>query len=297
MGTESIEGFLTDLDLHSTDAVLSELLASQLHAGEAVAHAQPSLTTAVERAANRLSAGAGRLVYAGAGASGRLAVQDGAELWPTFRWPASRLVLSMAGGAEALLSSVEGIEDDADAASAEVSERDIGAEDVVIALAASGSSVWTCAWLKAAGERGALTIGVANNPGARLLELAECPVLLETGAEVLAGSTRMAAGTAQKIALNLFSTALMVRLNRTYGNLMVDMAAVNAKLDGRRIRMLQNVLPDIDEAAARSALAAADGWVKLAILIALGRDREDARARLDANAGSLRAALEALGRE
>ena len=294
--TESIDAALADLDLRSTDEVLSTLLASQRRALEAVDGARGALERAVAAAAGRLGEGEGRLVYAGAGASGRLAVQDGAELWPTFGWPADRLHLCMAGGDPALTASVEGVEDDAEAARREVGTADIGAADVVLALAASGGSPWTCEWLRAARERGALAVGLANNAGTPLLEAAEHPILLDTGAEVLAGSTRMAAGTAQKIALNLFSTALMIRLNRTYGNLMVDMAAANAKLDGRRVRLLRGVLPELGEAAAAEALAAAGGWVKLAALIALGDSPEAALARLASHRGSLREAMATLGR-
>jgi len=295
--TEAIDPASSDLDLRPTGDVLSTLLASQRRALDAVDAARPALERAVTAAASRLGGGDGRLVFVGAGASGRLAAQDGAELWPTFGWPAARLALVVAGGEKALLASVEGVEDDAAAARDDVDARGIGAGDVVIALAASGRSPWTCAWLKTARARGALAIGVANNADTPLLVAADCPVLLDSGAEVLAGSTRMAAGTAQKVALNLFSTTLMVRLNRTHGNLMVDMAAANAKLDARRVRLLQGVLPMLDEAAARTALAAADGWVKLAALIARGDAADSARRRLDAHSGSLRAALAALDEE
>ena len=292
--TEHIDSALNDLDLQSTKTILATLLSSQQQAVQAVRLASEQLENAVTEAAVRLAGASGRLILAGAGASGRLAVQDGAEMWPTYGWPADRLLLCMAGGSTALLESVEGVEDDAVSARDAVSQASVNADDVVVALAASGQSAWTVAWLEAARERDALTIGMANNADTPLLQLAQCPVYLDSGAEVLAGSTRMAAGTAQKIALNLFSTTLMIRLNRTYGNLMVDMAAVNTKLDGRRLRLLQGVLPHVDDAAARGALADAGGWVKLAALIASGDSAESGRSRLNAHAGSLRAALEEL---
>ena len=295
--TETIDPTLADFDLRGTDEILATLLAGQRRALDAVDGAREALGRAVAAAAARLGTGEGRLVLAGAGASGRIAVQDGAELWPTFGWPAERLHLAMAGGEAALTASLEGTEDDSEAARREVRAVGIGTPDVVVALAASGSSPWTCTWLESARESGALAIGLANNAGSPLLRAAALPVLLDTGPEVLAGSTRMAAGTAQKVALNLFGTALMVRLNRTYGNLMVDMAAANAKLDGRRVRLLQGVLPTLDEAAARAALETAGGWVKLAALVALGDEAEAGRTRLAAHAGSLRAALDELGRE
>lgn len=292
--TEQIDPSLDDLDLRSTANILQLLQVSQQQALHAVAEAVPALERAVDLAAARLRAGSGRLVLAGAGASGRLATQDGAELWPTFGWPAERLQLCMAGGDAALIESVEGVEDDGAAARQQVQDLGISADDVVVAVAASGSSEWTCVWLETARADGALTVALANNPGSRLLVGAECPVVLDSGAEVLAGSTRMAAGTAQKVALNLFSTALMIRLNRTYGNLMVDMAAVNRKLDGRRIRLLQSVLPGLDERRAAEALEASQGWVKLAALLARGCSAVQGRQLLDEHDGSLRAALATL---
>ena len=307
--TEHIDPRLHDLDLRSTTEILQLLQASQQCAVDAVAQAAPDLERAVSSAAARLRGGkqgkqeyagslegerAGRLVLVGAGASGRLAVQDGAELWPTYGWPHERLLLCMAGGKSALIRSVEGSEDDGGDARRQVAHHDISMRDVVVAVAASGTSAWTCAWLEAAGNAGALTIGIANNPGSTLLALADCPITLASGAEVLAGSTRMAAGTAQKMALNLFSTALMVRLNRTYGNLMVDMAAVNRKLEGRRIRLLQGVLPGTEEHAAAAALDVSDGWVKLAALVVRGCTVSEGRQLLDLHDGSLRCALASL---
>jgi N-acetylmuramic acid 6-phosphate etherase len=294
MRTEVIERSLLDLDLRSNNEVIDVLLGSQQQAVDAVRHASEALDKAIDMASLRLTEGDGRLILAGAGASGRLAVQDGAEMWPTFGWPHERLLLCMAGGQKALLASVEDVEDDADAAEAEVLAASVNKNDVLIAVAASGRSAWTCTWLEASRRAGALTVGIASNADTPLLNGAECPVWLDTGAEILAGSTRMAAGTAQKIALNLFSTTLMIRLNRTFGNLMVDMAAVNRKLDGRRIRLLQGVLPEVDDCDAQTALDAADGWVKLAVLIALGDSAGDARKRLDQYKGSLRLAMAAM---
>jgi N-acetylmuramic acid 6-phosphate etherase len=293
--TEFIDPDLIDFDLRSNDEILSVLVENQQQAALAVSKAKPDLDKAIERAAEKLMTyDSGRLVLVGAGASGRIAVQDGAELWPTFGWPAQRLLCCMAGGEKALVHSIEGVEDDAVAAQQQVIQLAIGEQDVVLAIAASGRSAWTCSWLQQACETGALGIGLANNSDTPLLRLAHCPVLLETGSEVLAGSTRMTAGTAQKIALNLFSTTLMIRLNRTYGNLMVDMAAVNSKLDQRRIRLLQGVLPQLSEDDAASALNRADGWVKLAALIASGDSPGQAKKRLTRHAGSLRASLNEL---
>jgi len=294
MLTEHIEPNLLDLDQRSTNQVLELLFGSQRRAVNAVEQSLADIEQAVDAAASRLRGKHGRIVLLGAGASGRLAVQDGAELWPTYGWPPERLLLQMAGGERALLQSVEGVEDDTVNAEEQARSAKINSNDVVLALAASGQSQWTVNWLQQARAAGALTIGIANNIDTPLLMASEFPIHLDSGAEVLAGSTRMAAGTAQKIALNLFSTALMIRLNRTYGNLMVDMAAVNRKLDARRVRMLQTILPDLETTAAVDALRAANGWVKLAVLLAMGVDEVVAKDMLVKADGSLRSVLAAL---
>ncbi len=293
--TEAINRSMLDLDLRSNSAILQALLASQQCAVDAVSQVEPLLDAAVEAAALRLREGNGRIVLAGAGASGRIAVQDGAELWPTYSWPNERLLCVMAGGNEALVGSIEGVEDDAIAAATQVEKFAIGVQDVVVGVAASGTSAWTCSWLKVAAERGALCIGIANNAQTPLLEIANHPLFLDTGPEVLAGSTRMSAGTAQKIILNLFSTTLMIRLNRTYGNLMVDMGAVNNKLDTRRVRLLQAILPDVSDDKAQESLVKAGGWIKLAVLLAAGGSEEQSRECLTRYSGSLRASLKELG--
>lgn len=294
MQTEYIDPALLDLDQRSTADVLNLLLESQRAAVEANAKVQNQLVGAVNAAASRLRQGEGRLILAGAGASGRLAVQDGAELWPTYGWPHSRLVLQMAGGEEALLHSIEGAEDNVTDAQSQIDRVDLCGDDVIVAIAASGSSPWTVCWLRAARKCGALGIGIANNAETPLLEVADHALFLDSGNEILAGSTRMTAGTAQKIALNLFSTALMIRLNRTYGNLMVDMAAANRKLDARRLRMLKAILPDLDESSAQQALEDAGGWVKLAVLLAKKVEINKAKEMLEQANGSLRTVLASL---
>jgi len=293
--TEHISNDLLDLDLRDNTAILETLVDSQSQGVSAAREAIPALNNAVTAAAERLSTNNGRLVMIGAGASGRLAIQDGAELWPTYGWPASRLLLRIAGGESALLHSIEGGEDNAENARLEVESCAIGEHDVVIGVAASGTSRWSVAWIEHARSKGALTIGVANNDDTPLLLLSDCAVFLNSGAEVLAGSTRMAAGTAQKVALNMFSTLLMIRLNRTFGNLMVDMAAINTKLDDRRLRMLNVLVPNVDTATAAQALHQADGWVKLAALICLGVSQDKASQLLEQCHGSLRMAMHKLG--
>ncbi|MEO9189713.1 MAG: N-acetylmuramic acid 6-phosphate etherase [Acetobacteraceae bacterium] len=276
------------LDTWDIPTVLAALWEGQMAAVAALGPALPALSRAVAAAAARLGDG-GRLAYAGAGTSGRIAVQDGAELAPTFDWPEERLILLMAGGAGALLRSVENAEDRDDLARAGIAANAVGERDVLVGVAASGATPFTLACVTEARSRGALTIGLANSRGS-LLDAAEYPVLIETGAEAIAGSTRMKAGTAQKAALNLFSTALMVRLGRVYRGHMVDMLARNEKLRRRAERMLADIAGAPPEQA-RVALAAADGKVKLAVLILRGLDRASAEAVLARHRGQLRPAL------
>ncbi|MEO1089539.1 MAG: N-acetylmuramic acid 6-phosphate etherase [Pseudomonadota bacterium] len=290
MGTEDVSPRYRDIDLWPPADVVDAIVDAQLAAVAAVRAVGPAIGDAVAAAVARLGAGEGRLVYVGAGASGRLAVQDGVELPPTYGWPHERLMYLMAGGDTALVRSVEGAEDDT-AAPGEAFERaGVGSADVVVAVAASGRTPYAVAAVDAARRLGALTVALANNAASPLLASADHPILLQTGPEVVAGSTRMAAGTAQKVALNAFSTALMVGLNRTWSNLMVDVAASNAKLDRRRVRLLQRIVP-VDDDRASALLQAAGGHVKTAALLAAGDDAESAAARLHRHGGNLRRAL------
>src|SRR5215468_7096984 len=228
------------IDLWDASDILDAMIEGQFAAVAAVRGARPALEHAARAMEARLRH-RGRLVYAGAGTSGRLAVQDGAELMPTFSWPQDRLLLLLAGGKDALLQSVEGAEDEVEHAQRLVRRHDINAKDVLIAVAASGTTPFTLACLREAKQRGALTIGIANNRGAPILEEADHPVWLDTGAEPIAGSTRMKAGTAQRIALNLLSSLLMILLGRVYDGLMVDVQAVNKKLRRRSEDMLMRI--------------------------------------------------------
>jgi N-acetylmuramic acid 6-phosphate etherase len=236
----------------------------------------------------------GRLVYAGAGTSGRLAVQDGAELMPTFSWPEERLVLLMAGGRDALVRSVEGAEDEIHLAAQLVQQHAVDSRDVLIAVAASGTTAFTVSCLREAKRRGALTIGIANNAGTPILEESDHPIWLDTGAEPIAGSTRLKAGTAQKIALNLLSTLLMILMGRIYNGLMVDVQAVNQKLVRRSEDMLIR-LTGCSRDAARAALPRAHGSVKLAVMLLHGCDPERGAQLLDQAHGRLRSALALIG--
>lgn len=280
-GTEGADPRLTAIDEWPPGAILSALWEGQLAAVAAVGPALPALERAAAAALPRLQSG-GHLAYAGAGTSGRIAAQDGAELTPTFGW--NRLVLLIAGGPAALMHAVEGAEDRTDAAQADAAT--LGPGDVLIAVAASGRTPYTIACVETARANGALTIAIANSPASPLLRAADHPVLIETGAEPIAGSTRMKAGTAQKVALNLLSTLLMIGLGRVYRGRMVDMAVTNAKLRDRAVAMVRE-LAGVDADAATAALTAADGHVKLAILLARGQDRAIALAALAVADGHL----------
>jgi N-acetylmuramic acid 6-phosphate etherase len=263
------------------------MLEGQAGAVAAVRAVLPDLGRAVEAATARLAGeGGGRLVYAGAGASGRIAAQDAAELHPTFGWPHGRAVCLIAGGHRALARSVEGAEDDVGQGRCQAEELGVGPRDVALAVAASGATPYTRAVQAACRRAGALTVAFANNPGAPLLAEAEIPILLRTGPEFLPGSTRLAACTAQKIALNLLSTQLMARLGRVCRGRMVGLVASNAKLV-QRARGIVRDLTGCGPAAAARALEAAGRDVRLAVLLLDSLPLPEARARLAAAGGDL----------
>jgi N-acetylmuramic acid 6-phosphate etherase len=289
MATENFSTRFQGLDSWPSLDILSAFYEGQLSAVAAVRPALPAIAAAAEEAAARLRRG-GRLVYVGAGTSGRIGVQDGTELPPTFNWPDDKLIYLIAGGEGAIMRAVENAEDSVEEGIEGIRKADIGPNDVVIGAAASGSTPFTIAALKEAGSRGAQTIGVSNNAGAPILEACSHPILAETGEEVIAGSTRMKAGTAQKVILNLLSSLIMVRLGRVYGGLMVDMRATNAKLR-RRSEVMVSQITGCDDATAIEALGQADGDLKTAALIALGAQASDAQATLTRHGGNLREAL------
>lgn len=289
MRTEAIDQRYLDLDLWPTGEALEAMLEAQLAAVAAVRAALPAITAAVEAAAPVLGEN-GRLIYLGAGTSGRIGVQDGTELVPTFDWPPSRLVYLMAGGDGALLRSVEGAEDDEVDGQRQIDRIEARHGDVAIAVAASGTTPFSVGGIARARERGALTIAVANNRETPLLAAAEHAILVDTGAEVIAGSTRMKAGTAQKVVLNMISTGIMVRLGRVYRGMMVNMRASNAKLRKRAVRIVSQ-LAVCEELNAAAALAAADNDLRVAVMIAMGKPKDQATAALAAAHGNLRQAL------
>lgn len=287
--TETVSPRHRGLDTWDDADILAALWESQADAVAAARAVLPALSACVAASHARLAVG-GRLVYTGAGSSGRIAFQDGIELGPTFGWPDDRLILLLAGGDPALRHGVEGAEDDTDAAIDAIERHAIGADDVLLGVAASGRTPFTVQAVRAARARGALTIGIANAPG-MLLQAADHAILAETGGEVLAGSTRLKAGTAQKIVLNLFSTLLMTRLGRVHDGRMIDMRLSNDKLRRRAADMVVD-LAGCDEATASAALDAAGGGIKLAVLVARGHTPQAAASLLARHGGHLRPALE-----
>lgn len=294
MDTERASPRYSDIDVWAPLDIAEAMIEGQFTAVAAVRAARTALLEAALGAAERLRKG-GRLVYVGAGTSGRLAVQDGAELVPTFSWPQERLLLLIAGGRNALLRSVEGAEDAVDQAARLAQQHEIGGDDVVIAVAASGTTPFTVSCLNEAKRRGALTIGVANNCDTPILREADHAIWLDTGAEPIAGSTRMKAGTAQRITLNVFSSLVMILLGRVYDGLMVDLQAVNQKLVRRSEAILTRLTGRSGEDA-REALRRAGGNVKLAVLLLHGCDVKQAADVLNRAGGQLRAALAHIGK-
>lgn len=258
---------------------------------EAIAPVLPELALVVDRAVEGIRAG-GSVHYFGAGTSGRLAVLDAAELMPTFNAPEGLFVAHHAGGERALVQAVENVEDDEELGRAEASG--LTRHDVAIGIAASGRTPYVRGALAEARERGAATVLVTSNPRAEIADVVDHLIAPDTGPEVVTGSTRLKAGTAQKLVLNAFSTAVMIRLGRTWSNLMVEVVATNAKLRGRVIRILQEAT-GADEDTARAALDEADGQLKPALVALLaGVPVDAAAAALAGHDGSVAAALAGL---
>jgi len=289
MSTESVGARYHGLDAWPSRDILDVFIEGQMAAIAAVRAAAGQIEAAAEAVTARMRAG-GRLVYVGAGTSGRLALLDGVELMPTFDWPDDRVVYLIAGGEKALTRAVEGAEDDREAGKRDILEAKVGPKDAVIAVAASGTTPYTIAALETGRAAGALGIGIANNAAAPLLAAAELPILLDTGSEAIGGSTRMKAGTAQKATLNLLSSLVMTKLGRVYDGYMVDLRATNIKLRKRSEKMLMEIT-GVTAEAARDALRRSNGKVKLAVLVARGLAPDAAEKALADASGNLRLAL------
>lgn len=296
---EDLAGLLTerrsdahrDLDLWDTRDIVAAM--NDLDSGviEAVRARTDEITAAIEVIVDSLRAG-GRLIYAGAGSAGRLGVLDAAECGPTFSVEPGRVIAVVAGGADAVASAVEAAEDDYDAGCDAISMLETGPDDVVVGISASGRTPYVLGAIETARARGASTVGIANNEDSPLSSLAQVGIDIVTGPEFLAGSTRLKAGTAQKLVLNMLSTISMIRLGRTYGNLMIDVRVSNDKLRARAAAIISEITGASTDDAVR-ALDAAGGQAKTAVvMVAAGLDTDAAAALLLAHDGHLRSALE-----
>ncbi len=279
-----------DIDRCTPAEIVSIIQRQDQLIAEAVAMAAEQIAQAIEQVSARLARG-GRLVYAGAGTSGRIAHLDAAEIPPTYGVDPALVRVLMAGGERAFTQAVEGAEDDEDAAVAAVDEH-VTAGDALVGIAASGTTPYTVAAVRRANRIGALTVGVTSTPGSPLALEARIPIVADTGPEVIMGSTRMKSGTAQKMILNTLSTGVMIRLGRVHSNLMIDMPATNEKLRRRAVRMVE-LAAEVPRETAVQALRDAGGNVRLAAVMAGKRlDRDNAARALAERRGNLREVLQ-----
>ncbi|KQT99904.1 N-acetylmuramic acid 6-phosphate etherase [Sanguibacter sp. Leaf3] len=289
--TESVDPRYSDLDTLDVAALTAAMNEAEAEVPVAVRAALPQITEAIEQIVDRVRAG-GRILYVGAGTPGRLGVLDASECPPTFSTDPETVQGIIAGGPAALRDAVEGAEDDTAAGAALVDEHLVTAVDAVVGLTASGRTPYVLAAIEAARSVGALTVGVSCNAGAELSTVAELAIEVVVGPEIVSGSTRLKAGSAQKQVLNMISTVSMVRLGKTYGNLMVDVAATNAKLRVRARRLVEQIAA-VDPQTADSALAASGGHVKVAAaMLVHGVDRPTAERWLADADGRLRTVIE-----
>lgn len=289
LATEASRPQLADFDTWSSADAVGLFAADQDAVTQAVRAATPQIVAAVDVVAAQLGAG-GRLIYVGAGTGGRIAALDAAEISPTFGLR-GRVVAVFAGGIDAMIDGREFYEDDAEQGAREVRALSPGGHDVVVGVSASGRTPYVLGGVAAAREAGAYTIGFACVRSSPLAAAADAAIEVTTGPEIIAGSTRLKAGSAQKIVLNVLSTMAMVRLGRTYGNLMVEVAADNGKLRRRALRAVAEAT-GVDDEAAALALDAAEGQAKVAIVAVLAKVPSDrARELLDRADGRIRTAV------
>ncbi|MBO6899964.1 MAG: N-acetylmuramic acid 6-phosphate etherase [Rhizobiaceae bacterium] len=293
--TEGVESRSLGLDLQQPESILALLLDGQLRALNSVSSALPQIVEAAARLAACVRGG-GTVAYAAAGSSALMAMADGLELPGTFGIPGAKVKCLIAGGAASLSDLVGSTEDDADQGARDIGEVGLARGDCLIGVSASGTTPYTLAALRAAANAGAFTIGVANNAGAALLEEADAAILLPTPPEIISGSTRMGAATAQKAALNLMSTLMAVELGHVHDGHMVNLRADNAKLNKRASRIVSDI-GGCDEVTSQRLLARTQGSVKHAILLAAGvSDARSADDLLRRHQGKLRNALAAVER-
>ncbi|MFE4952754.1 N-acetylmuramic acid 6-phosphate etherase [Streptomyces sp. NPDC056653] len=293
--TEAFRPELAEIDRLDTLEIARIMNGEDRTVPTAVAARLPEIAAAIDGTAARMARG-GRLIYAGAGTPGRLGILDASECPPTFNTDPSEVIGLIAGGPSAIVTAVEGAEDSKELAAADLEALDLTPDDTVVGISASGRTPYAIGAVEHARAKGALTIGLSCNADSALGAAAEHPVEIVVGPELLTGSTRLKAGTAQKLVLNMLSTITMIRLGKTYGNLMVDVRASNEKLRARSRRIVALATGASDEEI-ETALAATDGEVKNAILTILGRvDGPTAATLLSASDGHLRAALAAAPR-
>jgi N-acetylmuramic acid 6-phosphate etherase len=291
MLTESQNLHTTEIDRLTTLEIVQRINDEDAKIPAVLRESLPQIAQAVDAIAERMARG-GRLIYVGAGTSGRLGILDAVECVPTFNTGPSQVVGLIAGGSGAIVRSVEGAEDDADAGRADLLALNLTPDDAVVGIAASGRTPYVLGALAAAAEISALTVGISCNVPAPILDAAQIAIGVPVGPEVITGSTRMKAGTAQKLVLNMLSTATMVRLGKVYGNLMVDVRPTNEKLVDRARRIIAQIADVPYEEAAR-LFAASGNEVKIAIVMSKrGVSADEARALLDAARGRLRAVID-----
>jgi len=279
------------IDQLPTAEVLKIINAEDARVAHVVHQALGHIAQAVDAVVDRLSAG-GRLIYVGAGTSGRLGILDAVECGPTFSIPPGMIQGVIAGGQQAVTTSVEYAEDDQQAAVDDMTAIDLSNSDAVVGIAASGRTPYVLAAVEYANRVGSLTIGLSCNVPAPLLDMADIQIAVPVGPEVITGSTRMKAGTAQKMVLNMLSTATMIKMGKVYGNLMVDVHVTNKKL-ARRASWILSQITGLDEESAQALLAQADNRVKTAVVMHKnGVSRDEAEALLDAVGGHLRKVIE-----
>jgi len=279
-----------DIDRKSSLEIVRIIQEQDALVAAAVAAEAERIARAIDEIAGRLANG-GRLFYAGAGTSGRIAMLDASELPPTYGIDRSLVRVLMAGGERAYFAAAEGAEDDEDAA-IEIVNAEVTADDAIVGIAASGTTPYTVAAVRRANMLGALTVGVTSVPNSPLAREVDIAIVTQTGPEVVMGSSRMKSGTAQKLVLNTLSTGVMIRLGHVYSNLMIDMPATNEKLRNRAVRMVE-LAANVTRPMAVQAIRDADGNVKLATVIATKKiSRDEAQQLLDAHGGNLREVLE-----
>ncbi|THA72648.1 N-acetylmuramic acid 6-phosphate etherase [Streptomyces sp. A0958] len=293
--TEAFRPEFAEIDRLATPEIARIMNGEDGTVPTAVAARLPEISAAIDATAERMARG-GRLIYAGAGTAGRLGVLDASECPPTFNTDPADVIGLIAGGPSAMVTAVEGAEDSKELAAADLEALGLTAKDTVVGISASGRTPYAIGAVEHARAKGALTLGLSCNADSALGAAAEHPLEVVVGPELLTGSTRLKAGTAQKLVLNMISTITMIRLGKTYGNLMVDVRASNEKLRARSRRIVSLATGATDEEI-ETALAATDGEVKNAILTILGQvDGPTAAALLSASDGHLRAALAAAPR-